>query len=526
MKIYWLNPPIRANNHSIDLAWMYYNSHNPEYEWVPPIFDWNKVSDITEVVEEIIDSNCQVLCFSTYVWNYKLSHCIVSEVKKRNPKIITIVGGPHQGYYKSYFEKYPYIDYLCHATSHGELFLKEALKQIKAHGIIKNPELVPYIISRDYIDIAKSTKFHWSGISPYFKNIDYIKKVVAANDKKSATTEILYETTRGCPYSCTFCEWGGGTSTKVVAKPLDEIEKDFELLSELGDITISITDANFGILGDRDVAVVDILSRLKKKNPLLKLVFFGTAKVKYEKKKRIVDAVFKADLTRYYSVSIQSVSQTVLDIIKRKDITVDENIELANYIKDTYNLDSFNIEIIIGLPGSTLDAFYEEMNIYQRVGCWYYTRAIATVLPDSELGDLFYQKVNGIVTAEIGHIENEDEPELFDNSILGKYKSSWNVIIASNSFTFNDWKQMIIMSRAQRIIGPHIPNTESASDVLKSVWQAIQVMDWYEEYDKYLDLVPSGALADKHINMFNDKNIDKCIESDKYRIMALAGLSL
>jgi hypothetical protein len=57
----------------------------------------------------------------------------------------------------------------------------------------------------------------------------------------------IYETTRGCPYKCTYCDWGGGTFTKVVKKPLETIFAEIEFLCANKIEYFFVADANFGI---------------------------------------------------------------------------------------------------------------------------------------------------------------------------------------------------------------------------------------------------------------------------------------
>ena len=45
---------------------------------------------------------------------------------------------------------------------------------------------------------------------------------------------IVLETTRGCPYKCVFCEWGGGINTKIYKKDVSIVKRDVLALKKAG----------------------------------------------------------------------------------------------------------------------------------------------------------------------------------------------------------------------------------------------------------------------------------------------------
>jgi radical SAM superfamily enzyme YgiQ (UPF0313 family) len=63
----------------------------------------------------------------------------------------------------------------------------------------------------------------------------------------------LLETNRGCPFSCTFCDWS--LTKKIVEYPLARVEAELAWVVDHGLTHVMLADANFGIrprdLGDR-----------------------------------------------------------------------------------------------------------------------------------------------------------------------------------------------------------------------------------------------------------------------------------
>ena len=45
---------------------------------------------------------------------------------------------------------------------------------------------------------------------------------------------MIIETTRGCPYKCVYCEWGGGTGTKIIKKDMELVKRDIMALKRAG----------------------------------------------------------------------------------------------------------------------------------------------------------------------------------------------------------------------------------------------------------------------------------------------------
>jgi len=512
MNIYWLNPPPRTAVFVADLAWMNFNTYCKDYNWIQPIIDWEVYDEVSQVVEHIIENNTDILCLSTYNWNHLLCHEITKEVKKIKPEIITIQGGPQQGYDESFFEKHPYIDHLCYATGHGEEFLEEALAQIKKYKNILFPMNVPYLINRNYYTNKTKGKFEYRNESSLANNINYLNEIIIQAKNSNKPSIMPFELSRGCPYSCVYCEWGGGTGTKVSCKKWDVIKQDIDIVSYLQFDDVEIVDANFGII-KQDIDALNYMIEQRRLTGYPKSVMaYGLAKVKREKKEQILDAMFKDGLANTYSMSLQSPDIEVLTNAKRTDISIEDQLYLAKkYIKE-YNA-KIKVEIIMGLPGSTLDTFYEEMDLFQECNTWYNARNVFSLLPNTEAYTKEYREKFNIKSAIVGAAENEEEI-YYDlaRGVISKFKSSMEIVVGSNTFTTDEWKEMFFMNKAQRILGPHVKPHQKASVELRKAFNIIKTKSWYTKIDKWLTMIVNSELPTTDVNLINGVYIEKIVE--------------
>jgi len=511
MNIYWFNPPISSDwAVQSDLAWMNYRIKFTDHHWIQPISDWRNYTYVEDIVDHIINNNTEILCISTYLWNHKICHLIAKEAKKKNPSIIVIQGGPHQGHTKDFFDQHPYVDYLCYATGHGEDFLIELLPQLEKHGKVVDADKIPHLISKDYISTAKNSKFGFSDLSIIENNMDYIVDLIGLAQEKQLDVRLTYETTRGCPYSCTYCEWGGGIGGKVSAKSMETIKKDIDLMSMLKIQMIDIVDANFGIL-DRDLEIVDYLRDNKKKYGYPKSIrVYGLAKVKREKKEMILESILSSGLNvGELPIPIQSLDPVILKNIKRTDLSTKDNLEMVKKFRTRYPDRLVYIEFIMGLPGYTLAHFYQEMDIIQDNNLWATERYLLFLLPDSEINSEFQRKLHKIQSVKVA-----------GNSWGGfaaglRFKSSENIdisspseiVVSTYSYTKEDWKQMYIMNIAMGILGPNIPKRTKASVYMPKMYEYIKKQEWYPGIASWLDNIVNDKMENEDIRLYCETNI-------------------
>lgn len=492
MRIYWLNPPVSTRAIVADTAWMNFSHYCKEHEWIEPIIDWAPFTSLQILVNHIENSKADILCMSTYVWNEKLCLEVAKELRNRNSKIIIIRGGPQQTDNSN-------IDYNCHPIGIGEYYLKELLNSIgtEVQSIVKQRFVFPTESSLEY-------------------NIAYLTNVVGISKKLNKTSVINFETTRGCPYECTYCEWGGGIGTKISQKPIDVVMKEIDIISLLGFTNLDIVDANFGIL-PRDESIIQKIADNKNMFgfPHLLLVY-GMAKTKVEKREKILDIAFQNKLMKSYSMSIQTLSDEALKNVKRTDIPLDENIRMANKYHKKYGIFAM-VEIILGLPGSTLKTFYDEMDLPRQTGGWDWGRSVLTVLPATELADPFYQKLHKIKTVKIGVTENDDNDIPFiSNCVLDQYKSLQEIVVETYSYTKEEWKEMFFMAQAQKTLGPTFNDSVIASVKMKQLYEEFKSYEWFKYLKSEIDLMVDGKRSDKDFLLYDGMRIEDWVK--KYYI--------
>lgn len=313
---------------------------------------WRR-TNIKETAKSLADSD--LIGFSTYVWNKNYNYAIAQEVKRLNPNAILFFGGPEIPITKKdIFEKYPFMDFVI--KSEGEITLKNFLIAMKNNIDLST---IPGLLINNnggVIDTGDAGRIDDLDQipSPYLTGV--FDKIIAE------TTDVEWnatlETNRGCPYACTFCDWGSLTYNKVKKFNLERVFAELEWIGKNKCGFVSITDANFGMFVERDNLIADKLLEVQEKYGYPYTFSVAWAK---NQKAEVIDIVKKLikspKFNQGLTVSVQSMDLDVLENIKRKNLD-------QHKIEDIFSLcDKNNIpvytEVILGLPGETLETWKE-----------------------------------------------------------------------------------------------------------------------------------------------------------------------
>jgi radical SAM superfamily enzyme YgiQ (UPF0313 family) len=133
------------------------------------------------------------------------------------------------------------------------------------------------------------------------------------------------ETNRGCPYKCTFCDWGSLTYSKVKQFGLTRVFHELEWMADNKIGYLDVADANFGIFVERDNMIVDKLIEVQKRTGYPYRTGWSWAKNQKSEvvaiaKKLINSGHFNNGLT----ISLQSLDENTLKTIKRNNLGINK----------------------------------------------------------------------------------------------------------------------------------------------------------------------------------------------------------
>ena len=325
--------------------------------------------------------------FSNYIWNSSLTDIFLKTIKKKFPKIITVVGGPNfptsLDEQKEYLTSRPWIDfYIVKEGEHAFATLVENLmKKAKVDDLRNLPNLVfqtkEYFYSSDKIErIMDLSEIP----SPYLS-----KRLDEFLDGKLLP---ITQTNRGCPFTCTFCTEGQRYWTKVRRKPRDIIEGELSYISKkMNDLEKSkrrtdllIADSNFGMF-EEDLDTCRVISKEQDKTGYPKYINVATGK---NKKERVLEAAKIVKGAMKLAGSVQSLDNEVQDNIKRKNISSKEIVEMA--LKSSEIGANTYSEVILGLPGDTKEKHFSTLRVLIESSFTTISMYQLMILPGTELG--------------------------------------------------------------------------------------------------------------------------------------------
>lgn len=405
-----------------------FSAHPERYEFMTPLYKRIRIAD---AVEQLKDAD--IVGFSTYVWNGRISLEIARRLKELKPGIVILFGGPHvPDQPEAFMRANRQIDLAVH--NEGEItFLKllesypdreswaslPGVSLVKADGsFVRNPNSDRV---RDLDEIP----------SPFLEGA--FDSIMAANPNESWIG--LWETNRGCPFRCTFCDWGSATAAKVTKFGDDRLFAEVDWFAEKKIEYIFCCDANFGIQ-KRDVDIANHVAKIKKETGYPVALSVQNTKNATERAYLTQKILSDAGLNKGVALSMQSVDMPTLEAIKRDNISLNTYMELQRrFTRDKVETYS---DLILGLPGETYESFVKGVDLLMENG--QHNRIQfnnLSILPNAEMGDPAYQKKYGMVTVESKIINIHGERIELDDDV----PEVQDLVIATASTPLADWRR-------------------------------------------------------------------------------------
>ena len=318
--------------------------------------NWNLVDvliekhNIKQYVSKMKDP--KVVAMSCYVWNWNYNQKLAEEIKSKFPDCVIVVGGPQVDYKnKNFFDDYPHFDVI--SAGENEEYFADILR---ATGT-KNYE-IPNVISRysDFKMLAPPRTKKLDNLpSPILTGFyDWIMDKFYQEYNYQPMWQVTYETMRGCPYHCTYCDIGDSYWNKITQFDINRIYEEITWMGENKIEYVSVCDSNWGLL-NRDSEITKFVIETKKKYGYPRIWDVTWAKNNSE---RIQDIAIldKKENTRLFkgiTFSMQSRNTNTLTAVDRFNLDND----IVNASMDIFKEHDIptHTEFIWPLPNETVE---------------------------------------------------------------------------------------------------------------------------------------------------------------------------
>lgn len=364
------------------LAWLPYSigciwAYASQFSHITENFELKEFICFKEPVDELVKrlDNPKICGFSTYVWNYNYNLTMAKLIKEQYPDCLIVFGGPQIN--EDLLKDADQVDVMVFAEAELtfkdilEDYLNNDVKKIYKGARIKDLTSLPSPYALGLFDsiIDNHLDLHWAAV---------------------------LETNRGCPYACTYCDWGSLTNSKIFNMSLDRLKLDVDWIkSKKNLVQLNIADANFGIFKARDLEVAKILRKTLDEG------YVGEIQLSYTKtfNEYLYDIIMLLNQPTGFNMSLQSDNVDTLKAIKRKNLSLKDQKKLLTWAEA--NNITHEQEYILGLPFETKQSWYESMTNWLNVGTHkVFDIFICSVLPNTEMADPKYKEKYGIKTVK------------------------------------------------------------------------------------------------------------------------------
>lgn len=314
-------------------------------DWLPPLFG---ARPPREALRGAGAERVDVLGLSCYTWNWDAQRQLAREAKAANPDCLVVAGGPQpDAGSPDFFRRHPYIDAVV--VNDGEIPFARIVETVCAGErdvsgipgvVVPGPGQKPGMV----LDPVKPVEF---SRSPFVEYADVYERIVRENPGIST----VLETNRGCPYRCSFCDWGSNTMSKVRAFEIERVRADARWVFSQPLFMVMLADANFGIL-PRDVEIARLYAELHGEGGGPRFFYYSPAKNAPGRTTEIARTFAHAGLANSHPIAVQHTDPKVLAATDRANISIEKQRDVIREL--THDAVPLAAQLILGIPGDTV----------------------------------------------------------------------------------------------------------------------------------------------------------------------------
>lgn len=323
-----------------NLAVSYLRSFTKDLDYEGKIKEFTINDREERVLEEIINENPDVVAFSTYIWNVEMISRLSQLIKRVNPEIEIIYGGPEVSFDSRTFLEEQVGEYVIEGE--GEKTYRDFILYKLGKLEINEVRGLHYKLDGQVYSNAKRPLMNMDEIVfPYEEDEDLSNKIV------------YYEASRGCPFNCKYCL--SSTSHGVRFLNIERVYKELQYFIDKKVKLIKFVDRTFNCNHKFAMAIWEYLINAETETHFH---FEISADILRDEE---IELLRKAPEGRFqFEVGVQTTNDDVLRNINRfvNFSDIKEKVEELMSIKNIKQ----HLDLIAGLPGEDYESFIRSFN--------------------------------------------------------------------------------------------------------------------------------------------------------------------
>ncbi|MCC6524822.1 MAG: radical SAM protein [Polyangiaceae bacterium] len=429
--------------------------------------------ELADTARHVVDP--AVVGLSTYVWSWEYSLALARRLRALYPAVVIVLGGPQVPDDARALVASGACDVAVHGE--GEQTFVELLRALRDGAPL---DRVPGVTAKDEAGTPLRAP-----VRPRLDDLDALASPFLRGDFDAVLAGRyraigLWETNRGCPFSCTFCYWGSAVGEKVRVFGWERLMAELAWFEAHRFDYVLCADANFGIKR-RDLDLAREVAQAKRRSGFPRKFRIFSTKNTSERVMDVVDVLTAEGLDQGLSLTMQSLSETALTAIGRRNIKLATYVDLAEKAR-ARGMSSYS-DLIVGLPGETYDSFLDGLDTLMNVGQHDNVHVyVCTLLVGSEMSEPAYRERHGIVTARSPIIERHMRADALPAGGIQEYE---DVVVATATMPVEQWVETNVATVLVNLL--HYQKVAPALALYLHEAHGVRYRRWYEWVKAHAD---------------------------------------